>query len=90
MKASAPNWLAAGSQLLVKIFRPSAVNHDEACWLVETAIQDQDHQHQQAGREREDREGAVAERPPLRKGVGGSGRDGRIHLGDSAHDGESI
>src|SRR5271165_5864991 len=38
MKASAPNWLAAGFQLLVKIFQPSAVNHDEACWLVETAI----------------------------------------------------
>src|SRR5580692_9858994 len=38
MKASAPNWLVAGSQLFVKIFRPSAENHDEACWLVETAI----------------------------------------------------
>src|SRR5258708_5960783 len=38
MKASAPNWLAAGFQLFVKIFRPSALNHDEACWLVVTAI----------------------------------------------------
>src|SRR5271166_4564061 len=38
MKASAPNWLAAGFQLFVKIFQPSVVNHDEACWLVETAI----------------------------------------------------
>ena len=38
MKASAPNWLVAGSQLFVKIFRPSVENHDEACWLVETAI----------------------------------------------------
>src|SRR5216683_609164 len=38
MKASAPNWLAAGFQLFEKIFRPSALNHDEACWLVETAI----------------------------------------------------
>ena len=38
MKASAPNWLAPGFQLLVKIFRPSVENHDEACWLVETAI----------------------------------------------------
>ena len=38
MKASAPNWLVAGSQLFVKIFRPSAENHDAACWLVETAI----------------------------------------------------
>src|SRR5580704_1130575 len=38
MKASAPNWLAAGFQLLVKIFRPSVLNHDEACWLVEIAI----------------------------------------------------
>src|SRR5229473_283066 len=38
MKASAPNWLAAGFQLLAKIFRPSVLNHDEACWLVETAI----------------------------------------------------
>src|SRR5215831_18539633 len=38
MKASAPNWLFAGSQLFVKIFRPSAENHDAACWLVETAI----------------------------------------------------
>src|SRR5258708_20842420 len=37
-KASAPNWLAAGFQLFVKIFRPSALNHDEACWLVVTAI----------------------------------------------------
>src|SRR5208282_2357966 len=38
MKASAPNWLAAGFQLFVKILKPSALNHDEACWLVETAI----------------------------------------------------
>src|SRR6266568_781381 len=38
MKASAPNWLAAGFQVFEKIFRPSAENHDEACWLVETAI----------------------------------------------------
>src|ERR1700751_436332 len=38
MKASAPNWLVAGSQLFVKIFRPSAENQDAACWLVVTAI----------------------------------------------------
>ena len=38
MKASAPNWLAEGFQLFVKIFRPSVLNHDEACWLVVTAI----------------------------------------------------
>src|SRR5580704_15999538 len=38
MKASAPKSLAAGFQLLVKIFRPSAENHDEDCWLVVTAI----------------------------------------------------
>src|ERR1700730_16988982 len=38
MKASAPNWLGAGFQLFEKIFRPSALNHDEACRLVETAI----------------------------------------------------
>src|ERR1022692_1463182 len=38
MKASAPNWLAVGFQVLEKIFAPSAENHDEACWLVETAI----------------------------------------------------
>src|SRR5260370_6587522 len=38
MKASAPNWLAPGLQLLVKILKPSAENHDEACWLVVTAI----------------------------------------------------
>ena len=38
MKASAPNWLAAGFQLLAKIFTPSVLNHDEACWVVETAI----------------------------------------------------
>ncbi len=38
MKASAPYWLAPGFQLFVKIFRPSVLNHDEACWLVETAI----------------------------------------------------
>src|ERR1035437_9831774 len=38
MKGSAPNWLAAGFQLFEKIFRPWLLNHDEACWLVETAI----------------------------------------------------
>jgi hypothetical protein len=38
MKASAPNLLFAGSQSFVKIFQPSLENHDEACWLVETAI----------------------------------------------------
>src|ERR1019366_1244149 len=38
MKGSAPNWFAAGFQLFEKIFRPSVLNHDEACWLVETAI----------------------------------------------------
>src|SRR6266699_1533900 len=30
MKASAPNWLAEGFQLFVKIFVPSVLNHDEA------------------------------------------------------------
>src|ERR1700733_3058417 len=38
MKASAPNFWAAGFQSLEKIFVPSVENHDEACWLVETAI----------------------------------------------------
>src|SRR6266568_4857075 len=38
MKASAPNWLAVGFHVVEKIFRPSVLNHDEACWLVETAI----------------------------------------------------
>src|SRR5580704_436104 len=38
MKASAPNWLAPGFQLLVKTLKPSAENHDEACELVDTAI----------------------------------------------------
>src|ERR1017187_3831117 len=38
MKASAPNWLAVGFQVLEKIFRPSVLNHDEACWLVVMAI----------------------------------------------------
>src|SRR5487761_1237756 len=38
MKGSAPNWLALGFQFFEKIFRPSAENQDEACWLVETAI----------------------------------------------------
>src|SRR6516164_5837514 len=38
MKPSAPKWSVAGSQLFVKIFQPSAENHDEACWLVVTAI----------------------------------------------------
>ena len=42
--------------------------------------QDEDHQHQQAGRQREDLEGAVAERPPLGQRAGGSGRAGRIRL----------
>src|SRR5260370_5083626 len=32
MKSSAPNWLAAGFQLVEKIpDRPSLANHDEAC-----------------------------------------------------------
>src|SRR5208282_2487343 len=38
MKASAPYWLLAGFQVFVKIFRPSLLNHDEACELVEIAI----------------------------------------------------
>src|SRR6516165_10413623 len=38
MKASAPKSLVVGFQLLVKIFQPSAVNHEEACWVVEKAI----------------------------------------------------
>src|ERR1035441_8619265 len=38
MKASAPNWLAAGFQVLEKTFTPSVLNHDEACWVVEMAI----------------------------------------------------
>src|ERR1039457_7539905 len=38
MKASAPNWLAVGFQVVEKIFRPSVLNHDEACWVVEMAI----------------------------------------------------
>src|ERR1035438_5622481 len=38
MKASAPNWLVVVFQVVEKIFRPSALNHDEACSLVETAI----------------------------------------------------
>src|SRR5271155_5579883 len=38
MKASTPNWLAPGFQLLVKILRPSLENHDEACWVVVNAI----------------------------------------------------
>src|SRR5438105_7703364 len=38
-KAIAPNLLAAGSQSTEKIpLKPSAENHDEACWLVENAI----------------------------------------------------
>src|SRR5690242_19646218 len=38
MTASAPNWLADGFQLSVKMLRPSLANHEEACWLVVTAI----------------------------------------------------
>src|SRR6266516_5209486 len=38
MKASAPNLLAAGFQVGEKIFTPSVLNHNAACWLVETAI----------------------------------------------------
>ena len=38
MKGSAPNWLAVGFQVFEKILKPSAENHDVACWLVETAI----------------------------------------------------
>src|ERR1700727_404374 len=38
MKGSAPNWLAEGFQVLEKILTPSVENHEEACWLVETAI----------------------------------------------------
>ena len=87
MKASAPNWLVAGFQVLEKTFRPSAENHDEACWLVEIGDQDQDHQHQQAGRQRDDLEDAVAERPPLGQRAGGHGL---MLLGGSAHEVEPI
>src|SRR6266852_4393995 len=39
MKASAPKCMDAGSQLVEKIpLTPSLENHDEACWVVETAI----------------------------------------------------
>ena len=38
MKASAPNWLVAGFQVVPKIPRPSALNHGAACWVVENAI----------------------------------------------------
>src|ERR1700689_2614068 len=38
MNGSAPNWLVVGFQVFEKILRPSLENHDEACWLVETAI----------------------------------------------------
>src|SRR6266700_3917905 len=38
MKASAPKWLVAVSQLFEKIFSPCELNHDVDCWLVETAI----------------------------------------------------
>src|ERR1700722_7061893 len=38
MNASPPNFWAAGFQDFEKIFVPSVENHDEACWLVETAI----------------------------------------------------
>src|SRR6266487_5800444 len=38
MKGSAPYWLFVGFQVLEKILMPSVLNHDEACWLVETAI----------------------------------------------------
>src|ERR1700722_11834505 len=38
MNGSAPNWLAVGFQVFEKILKPSAENHDVACWLVETAI----------------------------------------------------
>src|SRR5215470_13574123 len=42
--------------------------------------QDEDHQHQQPGSQRDDLEGAVTERPPLGQGVGGSGHSGRTRL----------
>src|SRR6266481_1978706 len=38
MKDRAPNWLFEGFQVLEKTFVPSVENHEEACWLVETAI----------------------------------------------------
>src|SRR5215471_15945675 len=38
MKASAPNWLAAGFQVFPKIPHPSALNQGAACWVVVTAI----------------------------------------------------
>ena len=44
MKDRAPSWvywpalLGVGFQSLVKILKPSAENHDAACWLVVTAI----------------------------------------------------
>src|SRR5215467_15584008 len=38
MKGSAPYWPFVGFQVVEKIFQPWLVNHDAACWLVETAI----------------------------------------------------
>src|SRR5690242_1103317 len=38
IKLNAPKLLVAGFQSTVKIFQPSVLNHDEACWLVEIAI----------------------------------------------------
>ena len=46
---------------------------------------------QQAGRQRDGLEGAVAEWAPLGQRAGGSGRNGRIHLlCHSAHDNQPI
>ena len=90
MKASAPNWLAAGFQLLVKIFKPSVLNHDEACWLVETAIRtritstSRPHASARIWKPRSP-SGRRSDRA-----AGGSGRDGRIRLRYGTHDSEPI
>ena len=90
MKASAPNWLAAGSQLLVKIFRPSVLNHEEACWLVVTAIRTRiTSTSRPEASERIWKARSPSGRRSERGPVDPAGR-GRIHLRYSGHDDRPI
>ena len=90
MKGSAPNWLAVGFQVLEKILMPSVENHEEACWLVETAIRTR---ITSTSRPAASARAWKLMSPSGRrsdKAAGGSGRPGRIRLRHGAHSSEPI
>ena len=91
MNGKAPYVPFAGSQSVEKTpDQPAVVNHVADCWVMLMAISDQDDQHQQPGRQAENLERAVTERPALRERGGGSGRGGRIRLCRNAHDSKPL